>query len=170
MNFYIFDTNKIAVLKKAHLQKTHKLTKSLASLVGLYSILESIKNGYSPYKSYLWTFFKEWHMAILDPLFHVPYHSSPALNQPSFALSGSYRSWPLLALVTTLRSKKPGILLLKSAVCTYRHAKGTYDSSLHKSCSAEIIKHLVNISYEVGSKLEDVAAAAIHVDLCLWET
>lgn len=70
-------------------------------------------------------------------------------------------------MITALRFIKPEVVLLKSAVFTYRHAKGTYYSSLHKCHSAEIIK--LNVEYEVGSKPEDVATVGIHEDLCFCE-
>ena len=75
-----------------------------------------------------------------------------------------YPCWPL---ITAQRFTKPEVVLLKSAVVTYRSTKGTYSSSLHKCHLAEIIK--LNVEYEVGSEREDVAMVAIHEDLCLCE-
>ena len=94
-----------------------------------------------------------------EDMYHASYTKKRTLHY--------YLVYPCSPLITALRFIKPEVVLLKSALFTYRHAKGIYYSSLHKCHSAEIIK--LNVEYEVGSKPEDVATVAIHENLCFCE-
>ena len=80
-----------------------------------------------------------------EDMYHASYTKKRTLHYDLI-----YPCWPL---ITALRFTKPEVVILKSAVFTYRRAKGIYYSSLHKCHSAEIIK--LNVEYEVGSKPED---------------
>ena len=104
-----------------------------------------------------------------EDMYHASYTKKRTLHYDlvSWAIQLSRTGDPCSPLITALRFIKPEVVLLKSAVFTYRHAKGIYYSSLHKCHSAEIIK--LNVEYEVGSKPEDVATVGIHEDLCFCE-